>query len=165
MQVRLALLTGLLLSILSVALVLFINVTATVTAPTTEDAGLPWNIGHGDNSDKSGNSAEASPILTLTAGNGGVGNGGTQTVQTRQQVGTEVATTPTPIPLSSTSPQVVSASDTVLIRQEVLGRLQFISVVGLGLVVLIGSLGAYWVARKGVKLEIKWHDFLWIICQ
>ena len=142
MQVRLALLTGLLLGVLSLALVLFINVTASVTTPNTEDVGLPWEVGSiGDG---------GAPAQIPTIGNAsGVGDAATQPGQTARPGSS--AATPTPMLLPSSSSQVVSASDTVRIRQEVLGRLQLISFLGLGLVVFVGSLGAYWVARQALK--------------
>ncbi len=135
LQIRLALLTGMLLGTLSLGLVLFINVAATVTTPNTQDIGLPWDVGLPPQPPQ--------PLQPLQTPAQGDVNGANQ--------GGRPESTPTPMPLPGRSPQILSASDTVRIRQEVLGRLQVISLVGLGLVVVVGALGAYWVARQALS--------------
>jgi signal transduction histidine kinase len=116
LRLRIAFLSGALLMVLSAGLVLFINITANVTVPSTEATGVPM----------------PEPAAPLT----------------NERL---PRTTITPVSVDTLRPGPIGVSDTNTLRQAVLAQLQAISIIGLALVAVVGSLGAYWIAGRALQ--------------
>ncbi len=114
LRARLALLSAMLLITLSVGLVLFINLVATVTTPDTENVLLPMS---------------SAPSLDWQPGQ----------------------PTPEPVVLTDASLQPFSAPTYAQIRQSVLGQLGLVSLLGLAIVIVVGAIGAYWMAGRALR--------------
>lgn len=110
-RLRLALWSGGSLLIFSLGLVLFINLTATITIPTTtmlDPTPPPLSI----------------PTTTWKPGQ----------------------PTPTPLPMSNGRRELATAPPVLLVQQAALHQVRTISLIGLGLVSVLGGIGAYWLA-------------------
>jgi signal transduction histidine kinase len=116
LRLRIAFLSGALLMVLSAGLVLFINIVANVTVPSTEATGVPLP-------------EPAAPVAH------------DQLPQTYI----------TPVSVNTRGPGPIGVSDTITLRQAVLAQLQAISIIGLALVAVAGSLGAYWIAGRVLR--------------
>jgi two-component system sensor histidine kinase ArlS len=58
--------------------------------------------------------------------------------------------TPTAISLSGITSEPVTAGDINPIRQDLLGRIRITSLIGLGIIALLGAIGAYWLAGRAL---------------
>lgn len=121
LRLRVALFSGVTLLSVTTALLLFINIVATVSAPNSQATGLPHIP-----------TSQETPVASASASVDG-------------------GPTVTPIGMGTISPGSYSAPETDRIHQTVLGQLQVISAIGLLLVIFIGSVAAYWAAGQALS--------------